>query len=466
MSTLVSDGFRTNLRSLSLCALVVFSVVSGRAFSQACADARYPAAAHAAIVTTKCDSAGRDETQSTSRLPARFLSKAPVTPAVELTASDGVAGNALGTTVAISGNTVVVGQNCLEIGSNPNCNVQNQGVAYVYEKPSSGWSNMVQTAELTPSDGQASDEFGLAVAVSGDTIVVGSGTGKVYVYVKPVNGWTNMTETAQLSDGVTGDCFGCAVAIDQQTIVVGAAETTINGNQSQGAAYVFVEPATGWATTSSYAAQLTASDGTFEDIFGISVGISGNTIVAGAPFYQDRTGPGAAYVFVKPTSGWSNMTQTAELTKTEQGLFDEFGLAVAIDGNTIAVGAPQAQGNDNSAGGAYVFVEPPTGWANSTETAQLLASSATQNFGFSMATSGNKVVVGTFSGTSNSVFVYAKPKGGWTSTSSDSLTIGSGEGFVLFGFSVAIAGDVVAAGAPYLTVKGQPDQGAAFVVGN
>jgi hypothetical protein len=460
-------SIRTSLRTVCLLLLVVFSVVSGSALGQSCAGARYSAAARAPIVTTKCDSASRrDATQGASRLPARLPSKAPLTPAVELTASDGVAGNALGTTVAISGGTVVVGEDCLEIGSNPNCSVQNQGIAYVYQKPSSGWSNMAQTAELTPSDGQTGDEFGLAVAVSGDTIVVGSGTGKVYVFVKPLNGWTNMTETAQLTDGMTGDCFGCAVAIDQQTIVVGAAVATINGNGSQGAAYVFVEPATGWATTSNYAAQLTASDGTFEDLFGISVGISGNTIVAGAPFYQDRTGPGAAYVFVKPASGWSNMTQTAELTKTEQGLYDEFGLSVAIAGNTIAVGAPQAEGNGNSAGAAYVFVEPAAGWANATQTAQLLASSATQNFGFSMATSGNKVVVGTFSGTSNSVFVYAKPKGGWTSTSDDSLTIGRGDGFVLFGLSVAVAGDVVAAGAPYLTVKGQPDQGAAFVVGN
>lgn len=457
---------RTSFRTISLFLLVVFSVVSGRTLGQVCADARYPAASHAPIATAKCDSAGRDETQGISHPPARLFASAPVTPGHELTASDGVAGNALGTTIAISGNTVVVGQNCLQIGSNPNCNAQNQGVAYVYEKPSSGWSNMMQTAELTPSDGQATDEFGLAVAISGDTIVVGSGTGKVYVYVKPVSGWTNMTETAQLTDGVTGDCFGCAVAIDQQTIIVGAGETVINRNQSQGAAYVFVEPATGWATTSSYAAQLTASDGTSENFLGLSVGISGNTIVAGAPFHPDQTGSGAAYVFVKPATGWTNVMQTAELTKTEQGPYDEFGLAVAIDGNTIAVGAPQAAGNINSKGGAYVFVEPATGWANTTETAQLLASSATQNFGFSMATSGNKVVVGTFSGTSNSVFVYAKPKGGWMSTSNDSLTIGSGEGFVLFGFSVAIAGDVVAAGAPYLTVKGQPDQGAAFVVGN
>jgi hypothetical protein len=378
----------------------------------------------------------------------------PGVPGWELTASDGVAGNALGTSVAISGSTVVVGGNCLQISGNPNCNVQNQGIVYVFQKPASGWSNMTQTAELTPSDGQPDDEFGSAVAISGDTIVVGSGTGKVYIFVKPADGWSNMTETAQLTDGLTGDGFGSAVAIDQKTVIVGAANATINGNVSQGAGYVFVEPATGWATTSDYAAQLTASDGTFEDFFGISVGISGNTIVVGGPFYQDRTGPGAAYVFVEPATGWTDATQTAELTKTHQGL-DEFGLAVAIEGNTIAVGAPNAH-----PAGVYVFVEPVTGWANMTETAQLLGSSS--HFGFSVATSGNKVVVGSFG--TNLVFVYAEPKGGWKSTSKARWTIGRAGGpMAFFGFSVAIAGDAGVAGAPYLTVRGHPDQGAAFV---
>src|SRR6202021_2720157 len=84
---------------------------------------------------------------------------------VELTASDGVAGNALGTSVAASGRTIVVGENCGEIGGNTNCNPNHQGVVYVYKEPKGGWENMAQTAELTPSDGYVGDGLGRSVAL-------------------------------------------------------------------------------------------------------------------------------------------------------------------------------------------------------------------------------------------------------------------------------------------------------------
>src|SRR5262249_32190539 len=149
-----------------------------------------------------------------------------------------------------------------------------------------GWTDMVQIAELNPSDGFVGDEFGTSVAVSGNTIVVGAGNGKAYIFVKPIGGWKNMTETAQLVGSIAGEGFGDLVAIDKATIVVGAPNANVNGNQGQGAAYVFVEPPTGWATTSVPNAKLTASDGSFQDIFGISAAVSGDTIVVGAPFHN------------------------------------------------------------------------------------------------------------------------------------------------------------------------------------
>src|SRR5271169_2405724 len=100
------------------------------------------------------------------------------TAAGELAASDGKAGNALGIAVAASGNTVVVGENCAQLSGNPDCDPHHQGVVYVYQKPGSGWGNMVQTAELTPSDGYVGDQFGSSVAISGKTIVVGAASGK------------------------------------------------------------------------------------------------------------------------------------------------------------------------------------------------------------------------------------------------------------------------------------------------
>src|ERR1043166_6759137 len=81
-------------------------------------------------------------------------------PTGELIASDGVSGNALGIAVAISGGTVVVGEDCGKIGGDVSCDEQHQGVVYLYEKPASGWTRMVQTAKLIASDAFVGNEFG------------------------------------------------------------------------------------------------------------------------------------------------------------------------------------------------------------------------------------------------------------------------------------------------------------------
>ena len=379
-----------------------------------------------------------------------------------LTASDGVAGNALGISIAVSGNTVVVGEDCLRIGNNPNCDTKHQGVVYVYQKPQAGWGNMVQTAKLTPSDGYEGDEFGTSVAINGNTIVVGAGNAKAYVFVKPLGRWKNTTESAQLTDGMGGDGFGELVAVNKGTIVVGAPLANVGGNQSQGAAYVFVEPATGWATTSVFDAQLTASDGTFQDVFGIAVAVSGDTVAVGAPFHQGQTGPGKVYVFTMPATGWVNATETAKLTRANPGPYDEFGLSLAIYRNTIVVGAPQAVGADNGQGVVDVFMKPSAGWKDMTQTAELVAPVFIQHFGFSVAITGPRVVVGTFS-PDNEIFVYVKPIGKWKSTSQPEAQLTAGSGISFFGFSVAMTSTTIVASAPYQSVGGHVDQGAAYV---
>src|SRR5207247_699415 len=119
-------------------------------------------------------------------------------------------------------------------------------------------------------------------------------------FVKPTTGWANATETAKLtaSDGAARDFFGESVAISPDTIVVGADSATVGSNLHQGAAYVFVKPATGW-TTATQTAKLTASDGATDDDLGFSVAVSGDTVVAGAPGVNEGANSfhGAAYVF-------------------------------------------------------------------------------------------------------------------------------------------------------------------------
>jgi hypothetical protein len=166
---------------------------------------------------------------------------------------------------------------------------------------------------------------------------------------------------------------------------------------------------------------------------------------------------------VKPPAGWASTTQTAILTRSNPGPYDEFGSAVAIEANTIVVGAPQAVGTNNGQGVVDIFVKPSKGWGDATEKAELVSPFFVDLFGFSIAIEGRDVVVGTFS-TSNTILVYAKPtKGGWESTSQPESELTAGNSISCFGFSVAITDSSILAGAPFQTVEGQEDQGAAFV---
>ncbi len=399
----------------------------------------------------------------------------PFVQAGKLTSSDGAANSFFGWGCAISGNTVVV--TSLNVSSF-------HGAAYVFQKPATGWANMIETAELTSSDGAAGDYFGVAVGISGSTVIVGaytatvgsnSGQGAAYVFVKPPGGWTSMTETAKLTaaDGVAEDGFGNSVAISGNTAVIGA-YATIGGNTAQGAVYLYARPASGWRTTSSFEAKLTASDGAPNDLLGNSVAIGNTTIVAGAPQYQPSTGPGAAYVFVKPASGWVTATQTAKLTAFHGKANDYLGAVVGISGSTVVATAYNATvGSHASQGAAYVFVEPTGGWTNAIQTAKLTSRDgmANDNFGVGLALAGSSVFVGAPSAPIGSnaqqgaVYEYVRPAVGWRTTSrfNAKFTASDGTAGTQFGASAAISGNTFVIGADGETIGTNAAQGAAYV---
>jgi hypothetical protein len=332
-------------------------------------------------------------------------------------------------------------------------------------EPSDGWSNMTQSAELAASDGVAQAYFGASIAISGNTIVVGAGgasingnqrQGAAYVFVEPANGWTNMTQTAELtaSDGAAGDNLGNSVSINNTTIVAGAPYASVGSNFEQGAAYVFVQPAGGWSNMTQ-TAKLTASDGVASDILGVAVNVSNNTVVAGASeaTVGGYASAGAAYLFVEGSSGWSNMTQTAKLTASDAAADDYFGSAVDESGNTVIVGAPS-----DFSGAIYVFVEPPNGWTSMTQTAELTPEQTTEELllGGSVAISGNVIAGGapaaSFGGNPNvgEVLVFLEPPGGWTNMNETShLSVNGGMAGDNFGHSIAIGGNAGIAGAPF-----------------
>jgi hypothetical protein len=400
----------------------------------------------------------------------------PYVQLAELTASDGQANDNLGYSAAISGDTVVVGAP-FETRS-----FTYEGAVYVFVKPPSGWANVTQTAKLTASDAADSSLLGWPVSISGSTIVAGAvypnsshPNGEVYVFAEPTSGWVDMTETAKLTalDGAAGDRFGCGAAISGNTIIIGACAATVGANSKQGAAYVFLKPASGWKTTSKFKAKLTALDGAANSAFGASSSISGSTVVIGA-YEISNSGPGAAYVYVKPSGGWADMTETAKLTASDGAVGDGLGFSVSISGSTVVAGAPFATVRSNAQqGAAYVFVEPVGGWANMTQTAKLTAAhgAASDNFGWGAAISGNKVAVGApgWSGGSGpgATYLFVKPASGWATTSrfGARLTALDGVAGDSLGVAVAISGTTVVATAINATVNGNQYQGAAYVFG-
>src|SRR5579871_1270903 len=329
----------------------------------------------------------------------------------------------------------------------------------------------VQLAELTPSTRTSGDWFGAAVATDGNTIAVADFDpnieqfGAVYIYVKPSTGWTNSTETAKLVPSDNGIGFGTSIAMYGNVIVVGAAVTSNFANQAQtpGAVYVYVRPAQGWYGTLTENAKITASDGQNGDAFGNSVSIYQSTIVAGAFFANNFAG--RAYVFTHSAGRWN---QVAELTATDGGLLSYLGSSVAISGNTVVAGS---EGQNNFQGAAYVFVKPSAGWTNMTQTAELTAAQggSSGNLGFSVATNGSTIVAGApgaFSG-NGAAFIYEEPSTGWVNTSSYNAVLGepgSQQG-TSFGQAVAMTtgGRNVMVGAPGVTVGSNLEQGAAYV---
>ncbi|MCH8151573.1 MAG: hypothetical protein IH830_04265 [Planctomycetes bacterium] len=337
----------------------------------------------------------------------------------KLIASDGSPGDQFGFSVSISGDVALMG------AFRDDDSGTDSGSAYMFRW--NGWS-WVQEAKLTASDGAADDFFGFSVAVSGELAVVGAvrdedaclgypnsnpncNTGSAYVFKRPAGGWVDMTETAKLtaSDGGVGDEFGFSVAVYGEVAVVGARLDDDNG-QNSGSAYVFVKPPGGWVDMTE-TAKLTASDGAAIDLFGSSVGLSGDMAVVGAHLHDvNRASVGSAYVFEKPAGGWVDMTETAKLTASDGTAGDKFGFSVAVSGNVTVITAVNDDDNGVNSGSAYVFRFDGTDWI---EEAKLTASDGapSDDFGLSVAVNGDVAVVGAFwdddnGGQSGSVHVF------------------------------------------------------------
>ncbi|HZL99092.1 MAG TPA: integrin [Planctomycetota bacterium] len=448
-----------------------------------------------------------------------------------LKASNTDGGDFFGRTIAISGDTVVVGafeEDSGAVGINGHQGNAygtglNSGAAYVFVRSGTTW---IQQAYLKASNTAPNARFGCSVAVSGDTIVVGAvgessvvtgfggvllgaygrQAGAAYVFVRSGSVWSQQA-LLKASNAGLGDEFGFSVAISGDTIVVGAREEDSgatgvnsdggnNGSTDSGAAYVFSRIGTQW----SQQAYLKASNTDPGDLFGSSVSVSGDTVVVGAleedggssgiggdPGDDGAENAGAAYVFVRSGTTWAQQAYLkASNTEDAYPFGDKFGGAVAVSGDTLAVGAhfedsgatgvngDQLDNTSLDAGAAYVFQRSGSDWS---QQAYIKSSNAehSDNFGRALALTGDTLVVGAAledssatgvggdqsdDGADDSGAAYVFTRSGSSWTQRHYLKASNTGAIDSFGRAVAVSNATVAVGA------GWEDSGASGVDGD
>ncbi|HMV85533.1 MAG TPA: hypothetical protein PLD20_08045 [Blastocatellia bacterium] len=259
----------------------------------------------------------------------------------KLIADDGIPTNGFGTSIGISGDTIVIGSGATK--------------AYLFGRNQGGVANWGLIRMLLGSDVGSSSAFGQRVGISGDTLLIGSpggsfsgsALGEAFIFGRNQGGadkW-GLVKKLTASNGVTADYFSNAVGISGDVVVIGASL----GNSLVGAAYVYgrnVGGADNWGQVKI----LIPSDGHPQDDFGFSVGISGETVAVGA--YGKDSRIGAGYVFERNLGGADNWGQARKLTVGGGQPFDKFGISIGISGDNIVVGAT---GVNSATGAAYVF---------------------------------------------------------------------------------------------------------------
>ena len=265
----------------------------------------------------------------------------------KLTASDSASLDNWGRSVALHGLTALVG--------GPQATVDGKfdaGAVYVWQWDGTEW---VEQAKLIASDGEQGDQFGWSVALSGNTALVGARSdevggnlfaGSAYIFRRSGGVWSEQANLTA-SDAVSFDWFGESVAISGNTALVGAWMDDFDGKIDAGSAYAYGWDGSQWVEQ----AKLTASDGETDDWFGRSVSVSGNTALVGASV-GGSIDEGSAYVFRWDGSVWTEQAIIITVEGGQGQTFDLFGRSVAIDGRLALVGA---SGVSNGDGLAYAY---------------------------------------------------------------------------------------------------------------
>jgi len=326
----------------------------------------------------------------------------------------------------------------------------------------------ILVGKLLAFDADAQDRFGTSTAVLGDYAMVGATndfndeafqTGTVYLFLRSDSAWTHQGKLSP-SEQEDGQLFGVSVAMDGDTAVIGASRNGQLGTDA-GAAYVFVRSGATW----SEQAMLFAADGAEADNFGSSVAIQGDTLAIGAWGNNNENGgnAGAVYIFTRTAGVWS---QRAKLLSEDGSAGDRMGTSVALDGGTLVTGADWDAVNGFRSGSAYVFTGSGQSWS---QQAKLLASDGDEfeHFGLRVAIDGNTAMIAAPGHpvtelTTGSVYVFKRTGELWSDAAK--LVPSDGEPGDAFGWSLAMDGGTAVIGA-FVAAGTGSNTGAAYLYG-
>jgi len=309
--------------------------------------------------------------------------------ATKLLAFDGVRSDFFGNAVSLQGDRLAIGARWADVGNDILC-----GAVYVFERDADG--SWFLANKLVALDRDSYDSFGASVSLDGDRLVIGAtgdddsgvSSGAVYVFERGADGNWLQADKLLAFDGDVLDLFGTSVSLVGDRLAIGATADDDNGFNS-GSVYVLERDAGGdWLQ----AGKLLALDGEERDNFGNSVSLDGDRVAIGADLDDDAgSGSGSAYVFERDADG--SWLQASKLLALDGEEFDYFGDEVSLDGDRLAVGAPD-QANGMDSGAAYVFERDAGGdWFQSDKLLSLDGQGG-DFFGYSVSLDGDRLAIG------------------------------------------------------------------------
>lgn len=349
-----------------------------------------------------------------------------------LSSSDSSAYDEFGAAVALGPDHLVVG------APSAGPDLMSKGQAYLFTRNESTWRE--EQILLEPSG--AGVRFGQSVAIEGERALVGDPhLGAAYLFSRGDGGWS--PEQSLRPNNGHAHSFGASVTLANGRALVGAPGTRVGASERQGAAYLFVHTETGWIER----AEIAASDGASHDGFGSAVASSGDTLLVGAPYATIGSNEiqGAAYVFRQAAD--ETWPQERKLTATDSDGRETFGVSIALDGDRALVGA---SGMNEGQGAAYVFARTPTGWSSQQKLTAHDGLPA-DHFGSAVALSGRRALIGAAYAdlqlgsfdNAGAAYVFLESEAGWIEEQKLAR-----EGARSFGAAVALSGDHALVGAP------------------